>query len=117
MTQVIIFFKLKMEFRLNDGIPPLDKLRSTRKEKRQVSHTHCKFTIFSKSGHPLFKASVKGTDHSLKSYFYYLQILKLDTYFSDPYTSLATGCICRTMSAVYQIAEGASRILCVDFNV
>jgi len=84
---------------------------------RQVSHTHCKFTIFSKSGHPLFQASVKGTDHSLKSYFYYLQILKLDTYFSDPYTSLATGCICRTMSAVYQIAEGASRILCVDFNV
>ncbi|MFW6333482.1 MAG: EAL domain-containing protein [Thermodesulfobacteriota bacterium] len=84
---------------------------------RQISHTHCKFTISSKSDHPLFKPSAKGTDHSLKSYFYYLQILKLDTYFSDPYTSLATGCICRTMSAVYRGAEGAFRILCVDFNV
>jgi len=84
---------------------------------RQISHTHCTFTISSKAGHPLFKPSAKGTDHSLKSYFYYLQILKLDTYFSDPYTSLATGCICRTMSAVYQDTEGAVRILCVDFNV
>lgn len=86
-------------------------------EGRQISDTHCKSEISGKPGHPLFKPSVRGTDHSLKSYFYYLQILALDTYFSDPYTSLATGCICRTMSAVFQGPRGASFILCVDFNV
>ncbi len=86
-------------------------------EGRQISLTHCNHANLGKAGHPLFKPSARGTDHSLKSYFYYLQILKLDTYFSDPYTSVATGCICRTMSAVYQDAEGAFRILCVDFNV
>ena len=79
-------------------------------EGRQISLTHCNFTNLGKAGHPLFKPSARGTDHSLKSYFYYLQILKLDSYFSDPYTSLATGRICRTMSAVYQGEIGRAHV-------
>lgn len=82
----------------------------------QVSDTHCGIVKSSRSESRLFKPSQKGADHSLKTYFSTMRILKLKEYFSDPYISLATGNMCRTMSVTFECAEGKECIVCVDFS-
>lgn len=47
----------------------------------------------------LFSPAKKGDDHSLKKYFYQLKISHSSHYISKNYISLATGNICRTISA------------------
>ena len=79
----------------------------------QVGPTYCNSTSVFKLN-PLFSPSVNETDHSLKDYFYYINNLKIDRFYTDPYISLATGYLCRTMSKKLSFG-GSDYILCIDF--
>jgi len=79
----------------------------------QISDTFCRTRA--ETLHPLFSPSEESTDHSFKEYYYYLKHLGTRRYISDPYISLATGNICRTVSSRF-VYQGLPSILCVDFN-
>jgi EAL domain-containing protein (putative c-di-GMP-specific phosphodiesterase class I) len=66
-------------------------------------------------GGALFRPAPKGTDHSLKEYYYVPFDVELQKYTTDPYVSLASGNLCRTISTCFRDA-GNSRlyVLCVD---
>lgn len=87
-----------------------------RRDGRQVGETVCAEGERPCANHPFFTPSAPGTDHSLKPYYYYLRILGLPRFFTDPYTSLATGTVCRTLSAGFDGAGGEPFILCVDVD-
>ncbi len=80
-------------------------------------------TVFGKietppKNHSIFRPAQKGTDHTMKDYFYMLIDggLKKSTYISEPYLSLATGNSCVTFARAFKDAEDLLRILCVDIN-
>ncbi|PLX66391.1 MAG: hypothetical protein C0602_12080 [Denitrovibrio sp.] len=79
----------------------------------QVGKTICGFEIIFADNN-LFHPSKSGTDHSLKEYFYYISNLNLNTYYTDPYISLATGILCRTMAKKFT-CNGEDYVLCIDF--
>lgn len=66
----------------------------------------------------IFRPAPKGTDHTMKDYFYMLIDggLKKSTFISEPYLSLATGNSCITFARIFKDAEERIRILCVDIN-
>lgn len=64
--------------------------------------------------HPLFRPASCGTDHSRKDYVYTLLALGNERFLTDPYVSLATGRMCRTLARRFRDADGAPHILCVD---
>jgi len=79
----------------------------------QTGETVCGFEVdFAENN--LFHPSKAGTDHSLKEYFYYISSLNLSSYYTDPYISLATGILCRTMAKKLKCKDGEN-ILCIDF--
>ena len=78
----------------------------------QIGKTFCKTQ--SGKAHPLFSPSQNGTDHSLKEYYYYLKYLDTNRYISEPYISLATGNVCRTVSSRL-VYKGLQCVLCIDF--
>lgn len=80
---------------------------------RQKGNTICGFDI-EFADNNLFHPSKAGTDHSLKEYFYYISNLNLTTYYTDPYISLATGILCRTMAKKFE-CSGETFVLCIDF--
>ena len=56
-----------------------------------------------------------GTDHSLKEYYYVLVDVELPKFTSDPYVSLASGNLCRTISTCFRDAvRNRMYVLCVD---
>jgi hypothetical protein len=65
----------------------------------------------------MFHPAPRGTDHSLKEYFYVLVDVELQRYTTDPYVSLASGSLCRTISTRF-LTAGSKRpyVLCVDVN-
>ncbi|MGE4318149.1 MAG: EAL domain-containing protein [Deferribacterales bacterium] len=79
----------------------------------QVGDTICGFDI-PENEHSLFHPSRSGADHSLKEYFYFINSLQLTSYYTDPYISLATGMLCRTMAKKFENGQNAY-ILCIDF--
>jgi len=79
----------------------------------QMGDTICGFNI-DFADNNLFHPSKAKTDHSLKEYFYYISSLNLTTYYTDPYISLATGILCRTMAKKF-ICSGKQYVLCIDF--
>lgn len=79
----------------------------------QVGDTVCGFDI-PDNEHSLFHPSKTGTDHSLKEYFYFINSLNLLSYYTDPYISLATGMLCRTMAKRFE-SNDRTFILCIDF--
>lgn len=79
----------------------------------QLSDTICGYEI-DFSDNNLFHPSKRGTDHSLKEYFYYISNLNLNSYYTDPYISLATGLLCRTMARKFE-CNGYQHVLCIDF--
>ncbi|PLX70013.1 MAG: hypothetical protein C0603_03485 [Denitrovibrio sp.] len=79
----------------------------------QIGETVCGFEL-NFSDNNLFHPSKANTDHSLKEYFYYISSLNLNTYYTDPYISLATGILCRTMARKFT-CRGKSYVLCIDF--
>jgi EAL domain-containing protein (putative c-di-GMP-specific phosphodiesterase class I) len=66
------------------------------------------------AGH-LFQPAEKGTDHSLKQYYHALLDNESNRYVTEPYVSLASGHLCRTLSAAFR--DGSNErlyVLCID---
>ncbi len=82
----------------------------------QVSDTvtHLKNMLSQKA--LIFKPAKKGTDHSLKKYYYFLSNMGLNKYVTEPYISLATGNLCLTISEKFKGLNNKTYILCIDFN-
>ena len=81
----------------------------------QVTETVCNTSFARRSGGAMFRPAPEGSDHSLKEYFYVLVDVELPKYTTDPYVSLASGSLCRTISSCFR--EAASKrtyVLCVD---
>lgn len=82
----------------------------------QVSDTITRFkTIFSQKAF-IFKPAKKGTDHSLKKYYYFLDNMGLNKYVTDAYISLASGNLCITISEKFKGVDNKNYILCIDLN-
>lgn len=64
----------------------------------------------------IFKAPDKGSDHSLKEYFYLLQGAGLDFYTTQPYVPLPSGDLCVTVSTLFCGEDGSRFVLCVHIE-
>ncbi len=83
----------------------------------QVTETICNTAITQRPGAAMFRPARKGADHSLKEYYYVLIDVELQKYTTDPYVSLASGNLCRTISACFRdAANNRLYVLCVDVN-
>jgi EAL domain-containing protein (putative c-di-GMP-specific phosphodiesterase class I) len=81
----------------------------------QVTDTICNAAMPRRPGGAMFRPAAKGTDHSFKEYFYLLVDVELQKYTTDPYVSLASGHLCRTISTGLRDAAADRRyVLCVD---
>jgi len=80
----------------------------------QISETILKNEIISPNA--IFQPAPKGSDHSLKDYYYQLIYLCLEKYHTDPYISLASGNLCITISAWMRNSDGIRRVLCLDIK-
>jgi EAL domain-containing protein (putative c-di-GMP-specific phosphodiesterase class I) len=81
----------------------------------QVTESICNF-VTTDGGHRLmFRPAVKGADHSLKEFYYVLLDVELQKYTTDPYVSLASGNLCRTISTCFRDSNNNKLyILCID---
>jgi EAL domain-containing protein (putative c-di-GMP-specific phosphodiesterase class I) len=83
----------------------------------QVTDTVCNAAFARRSSGALFRPAARGTDHALKEYFYVLVEVEMQKYTTDPYVSLATGSLCRTISTRFRAAASErGYVLCVDVN-
>ncbi len=81
----------------------------------QVTDTVCNQSMARRSGGAMFRPAPRGSDHSLKEYFYVLVDVELPRYTTDPYVSLASGHLCRTISTCFRDAtDGKTYVLCAD---
>jgi hypothetical protein len=66
----------------------------------------------------LFRPSPKGSDHTMKDYFYFLMEAGINktTYVTEPYLSMTSGSSCVTLSSVFQNSDLKRYILCLDIN-
>ncbi|MDP4092012.1 MAG: EAL domain-containing protein [Bacillota bacterium] len=65
----------------------------------------------------IFEPAVKGTDHSYKDYYFMIHGTTLQQYISEPYISMATGNLCKTVSEAFSDSSGNKHILCLDINI
>jgi EAL domain-containing protein (putative c-di-GMP-specific phosphodiesterase class I) len=83
----------------------------------QVTETVCNAAVTQRPGAAMFRPARRGTDHSLKEYYYVLIDVELQKYTTDPYVSLASGNLCRTISSCFRdAANNRLYVLCVDVN-
>jgi EAL domain-containing protein (putative c-di-GMP-specific phosphodiesterase class I) len=83
----------------------------------QVTETVCNATVAQRAGAAMFRPARKGADHSLKEYYYVLIDVELQKYTTEPYVSLASGNLCRTISTCFRdAANNRLYVLCVDVN-
>jgi len=101
-------------YRVIDAHEEIDCLYLLDEEGIQISDTVC--SSCSGNMHALFAPSSNNTDHSFKEYYYYLKLLGNEHYVSEPYISLATGNLCRTVASRF-ISHGGSAVLCIDFLI
>ena len=80
----------------------------------QVTDTITRVRASGSREHFLFRPAPRGTDHSLKSYFYMLS--HRGEFVTDQYVSLATGNMCRTLATRIAAATSEDLILCIDFE-
>lgn len=81
----------------------------------QVTETHC--NQLGPGPRKLFyRPAKKGTDHSLKDYYYLLVHTCLNRFTTEPYISLASGNLCITISSAFGGAGNTRYIICVDFR-
>lgn len=82
----------------------------------QVTDTFC--NIIEIPGHKklFFRPARRGTDHSLKDYYYLPVNTGQSRYTTDPYISLASGNLCITISSLFTDRNNNRFILCVDIN-
>ncbi|HVM32342.1 MAG TPA: EAL domain-containing protein [bacterium] len=66
----------------------------------------------------MFHPAAKGSDHTLKDYYYFLMETDLGkgSFVTKPYLSMATGNVCVTLSALFKDADQKKYILCIDIN-
>jgi EAL domain-containing protein (putative c-di-GMP-specific phosphodiesterase class I) len=81
---------------------------------RQATVMSCKMELNQRQG--IFRLPPKGTDYSLRDYFYALVEpgFQRTSYTSEPYISPATGLFCLTIAARFKDKHGNAMILCVD---
>jgi EAL domain-containing protein (putative c-di-GMP-specific phosphodiesterase class I) len=83
----------------------------------QVTETISGGAIAQQRSAAIFRPAPKGTDHSLKEYYYVLIDVELQKYTTDPYVSLASGNLCRTISTCFRdAANNRLYVLCLDVN-
>jgi EAL domain-containing protein (putative c-di-GMP-specific phosphodiesterase class I) len=81
----------------------------------QVTSTVCNHRVPHKNNGIMFRPAPKGADHSLKEYYYVLLDVELNKYTTDPYVSLASGNLCRTISTCFRDARNNKMyILSID---
>lgn len=81
----------------------------------QISSTICNPRVPFRNEGVIFKPAPKGADHSLKEYYYVLLDVELNKYTTDPYVSLASGNLCRTISTCFRDSHNNRMfILCID---
>jgi EAL domain-containing protein (putative c-di-GMP-specific phosphodiesterase class I) len=81
----------------------------------QVTGTVCNHTVRHRNSGVMFRPAPRGADHSLKEYYYMLLDVELHKYTTDPYVSLATGNLCRTISTCFRDGKNNKvHILCID---
>ncbi|HJT24932.1 MAG TPA: EAL domain-containing protein [bacterium] len=66
----------------------------------------------------VFRSSPKGSDHTMKDYFYFLMdpSSSKSTYVTEPHLSMATGNSCVTISSFFESADKGRYILCLEVN-
>jgi hypothetical protein len=62
----------------------------------------------------MFHPAPRGTDHSLKEYYYILLDVELQKYTTDPYVSFASGHLSRTISTYFRDDDNSLYVLCID---
>lgn len=82
----------------------------------QVSNTVTLFKNMISQKALMFKPAKRGTDHSLKKYYYFLKNMGLSKYVTEAYISLASGNLCITISEKFEGINNKNYILCIDFN-
>ncbi len=98
--------------------PQLECLYLLNQDGVQVTETVCNIQMVSERRKYLFQPAPKGTDHSLKDYYYSLVYNGLERYFTEPYISLASGNLCVTAAGLLKGPEGNKPyILCMDIDV
>ena len=82
----------------------------------QVSESVCNFDTAGKK-RLMFRPAARGADHSLKEFYYVLLDVELQKYTTDPYVSLASGNLCRTISTCFRDTNNNKMyILCIDVS-
>jgi len=82
---------------------------------QQITSTVCNPMLPLSNKGAMFRPAPKGADHSLKEYYYVLLDVELHKYTTDPYISLATGNLCRTISTCFRDSQlNKLYILCID---
>jgi hypothetical protein len=80
----------------------------------QLTETVWNANVRRRVGGAIFHPAPKGTDHSLKEYYYILLDVELKKYTTEPYVSSASGNISRTISTYFRAHNGKLHILCID---
>jgi EAL domain-containing protein (putative c-di-GMP-specific phosphodiesterase class I) len=82
----------------------------------QVSNTVCNQNVLSTCARPTFRPAPRGTDHSLKDYYYLLAGTGMKKCVTEPYISLASGNLCTTISTYFENGFDNCFILCMDIS-
>lgn len=81
----------------------------------QITETVWNPALARRASTPIFRPAPRGTDHSLKEYYYVLLDVELQKYTTEPYVSFASGNLGRTISTYFRDATNHSLyILCID---
>jgi EAL domain-containing protein (putative c-di-GMP-specific phosphodiesterase class I) len=81
----------------------------------QLTETVCNPSITRREHGAIFRPAPKGTDHSLKEYYYSLLDVEPDKHTTDPYVSLASGSISQTISTHFRdTRKNITYVLCID---
>jgi hypothetical protein len=81
----------------------------------QVTESICNFDARASAHRLMFRPAAKGTDHSLKEFYYVLLDVDLQKYTTEPYVSLASGNLCQMISTCFRDANNNKLyILCID---
>lgn len=65
----------------------------------------------------IFKPPAKGTNHSLKEYYYLLSEAQIDPFETAPYVPLPSSNLCVTLSTKFENIEGNAFILCLHIEL
>ncbi len=83
----------------------------------QITDTILNETKSQKQKSIIFRPPVKGTDHSLKEYYYVLRGAQIDPFETQPYVPLPSGDLCITVSTEFKDAAAREFILCLHTKV